>query len=369
MKNSAVYFGLIGLALLSSPGEAGQFFVLNVSYEMFLRPSDVTILVTSTNQYLGSVDSNDNNWFVQTLLNHTDGTGGLYDWSNPEFYGPGLNGDVVYGGMSVSCGNGCGADGEIWRPLWGSGVPLNYVGRGGAVIYHQFSPDIDVLDGDVRSVPFTFEAVECGGAAASATTAVQVLHVAGPKLSYSPSTGWTQPQDSVEGEPYLVEDWALVEVGLESKVLDSSYSGFARHMRTSFSSQMVAEEANAGTPSQVLVIDYPVHPHNSRHVDPPKVILKNRKPATSFQGRAVVRIDFAEEGHIHRIDLLNDLGVDGSLLLPHLRRQFDLEKISDSSHRAIAFVILDVGDELAIADSFVYTPTCCCPAAWPFCPG
>jgi hypothetical protein len=136
--------------------DAGSFLVTQVPMENWNSCSVATtrdrIIGGARAQYFGSVDSNDNYWGIWNVTR--DGTEG-------EWTGLGANGSDIVSGLVIDCPirSSCSTDACISRCGEGGSGDNWYQGTGYASIFHQFTPEIDELEGAQRSL-------NCGGGSA-----------------------------------------------------------------------------------------------------------------------------------------------------------------------------------------------------------
>ena len=142
--------------LASTLASAGTFDITSVSYGGWVRDTYQLVIVNAEARYVGPLDGNDQAWLIQTFLNDSYDDD-LDDWQNPDFYGPGKNGTSVTAGMVVKCDGSCPANGSIDKAVCGEGISVQYKGKAGVAIYHQFNPEIDLAYGQVGLVPCIFE--------------------------------------------------------------------------------------------------------------------------------------------------------------------------------------------------------------------
>jgi len=130
---------LVIMSLMSVVVNAGMFRITRIWYgEAPLGDKKWTVTVNSTATYQGPVNSNDDDYGMETEL-----------WSEGTMinHGPGVN--VVntpppYTGYSFDCSGGCGGSGTLLRPKCASGATPTYQGWAVVAITHGAgSPEID----------------------------------------------------------------------------------------------------------------------------------------------------------------------------------------------------------------------------------
>jgi len=172
--------------------------------------------------------------------------------------------------------------------------------------------------------------------------------------------------ETVEGIPYLMEDWALVTYASDSK-------GRVSGTRVERSSSPVFElfghglgAALDGQPptGKVLVVQGPVHPHNARHIEKPAVHLAPK--AVAFlgpEGRAVIRVDIGEDRRIRDVQVLGVLGnLPPSIQLnQYVQEKLKLAYASEKHHRIIVYLIVRLANgRLEVVEQRMFLPLCCC---------
>lgn len=159
MNRSRVFPLVVALCALlgTTTTFAGEFRVTSVSYGGWLRDTYQLVIVVGEAKYTGELDGNDRSWLIQTFLNDSYGND-LDDWANPDFVGAGKTGTSITPGMAITCDGSCAANGSIDRVQCGSNERVQYKGKAGVVIYHQYSPDIHIDYGQVGDVACIFEA-------------------------------------------------------------------------------------------------------------------------------------------------------------------------------------------------------------------
>ena len=172
--------------------------------------------------------------------------------------------------------------------------------------------------------------------------------------------------ETVEGIPYLMEDWALVTYASDSR-------GRVSGTRVESSSSPVFELFGHGLGAaldeqpptgKVLVVQGPIHPHNARHIQKPAIHLPPK--AIAFlgpEGRAVVRVDIGENRRIRNIQILDVLGnLPPSIdLNRYVQEELRLVYASERDHRMIIYLVLRFANgRLEVVEQRVSLPLCCC---------
>lgn len=158
MNTTKIFSLAVGLeVILATLASAGTFQITDVSYGGWLRDTYQLVIVEGEATYTGTLDGNDKSWLIQTFLNDSRGDD-LDDWASPDFSGAGKNGTSITGtGMIVTCSGSCAANGSIDRIQCGSGEKIQFKGKAGVVIYHQYDPEIHIQYGQVGDVACIFE--------------------------------------------------------------------------------------------------------------------------------------------------------------------------------------------------------------------
>lgn len=358
-------------AAASAPVEAGTFEIVDVSPVTTTSQTWYQGVETqATARYFGSHDANDDGYLIQTFMNDSLG-GDLNDWNNPDHFGDGRSGSGIYEGMILSCTGSCAAYANFYREACPE--TYNYKGKAGVTIYHQFNPEIDIDYSGVYTVGCYTPpdggggggggGVDgCGTAGYGSTMATGISVETGETLSHGPGTHPLTRQDVQDRMRYLLEEWAVFSVTPGSRgthevePLNSSSQQFAASEAARLKSEMRPKEA--GT---ILVVEGLDHPRNERHIPTPEVRIAGEPFAGgSPEQEMVLRADFDASGDLADLDVIHTTGAVPEELLADLRSRLTLAYEGPSRHRAIAFVVLDLGDSLAIRSSHTVLPLCCC---------
>lgn len=353
---------LVGIhALASDSLWAGTFIPAPPVYETGLVDATLFVRAPGSATYLGTYDIGDNIWEIKTFINDTWGND-MDDWSNPDYYGNGTGGIGIYAGMVITCGFYCAAAGHIPRPT----LALTYYfwGRNACSIYHQFFPEIGEAYGPWEEIPRLPRPDACPTGLMGEFTTLGF----GNDLKPIPFTG-AQPlsrSDELDGDFFLLDEWALVEGRSNGEVKVLTSSSPTIHEALSKSSPVLV--GNDTGSRKGLVIQYPSHPHNARHIELPELSLKSslfeKSPAFIW-----FRADFAAAGGDPRIEIIS---VDRGFSRPiegGLAKNLKLSFHSEKRHRIIAFarVEIDSTGRAQILEKFLYLSGCCC-EDWPYCP-
>ncbi len=167
---------------------------------------------------------------------------------------------------------------------------------------------------------------------------------------------------------YLMEDWAILahQVGAQGEVLSSetlSSSSLRFLLEGSVSRPPDAGQVEGQT-SVSLLVQGPDHPHNERHVHPPRVeLLPTAVPYLGEPLTAAVRVDFGEDRQLRGAELLFvsaqlPQGID---LAAVVSQRLALRYMSSKEHRVIVFAVVEVHyGAVLLRQSLVSLPECCC---------
>lgn len=174
--------------------------------------------------------------------------------------------------------------------------------------------------------------------------------------------GLQRPGDRREGS-FIFEEWALVSsAGDKAMVLGASTAEFRNRV------QAVAERfrpRGRGT-STVLVIAEAEHPHNSREIPVPEVApidFDAGLPVSVAGQEAWFRAEVGEDGVVDQVILMNFPEAFASFSINgRLREHLSLRYADDRRHRVVVFGVVraDAKGHLAMTESLVVLPTCCC---------
>lgn len=168
----------------------------------------------------------------------------------------------------------------------------------------------------------------------------------------------------------FVEEWALVrnQPQVVSEVRISSTEEFASGI-ANFTSML----SHAGLPDgeDVLIVQAANHPHNARHVPPPKFVPLKASLTSGWEnliGTYWFRAEISESG---KVDHVAVFGADSDRELPDLeavlQRELRVEFADHSRHRTVVFGFGRATESgRLVADSaLTLVPACCCPECMP----
>jgi len=203
----------------------------------------------------------------------------------------------------------------------------------------------------------------CGGSRHSSRTLVFGSDRGAELADHQLRFGLLRPGNRREG-PFNFEEWALVSpTGDKAMVLSASTPEFANRV------QAVAERfrPRGKGASTVLVIEAAEHPHNSREIPVPEVApidIDAGLPMSADGQEAWFRAEVGEDGVVDQVVLLalpEAFDTSGSIN-ERLRKQLSLRYADEGRHRAVVFgaVRADAKGHLAMTESLVIIPPCCC---------
>lgn len=368
MASKTLVVFIVALVVGAQSIQAGTFEVTDVFPITSSQTYHLGVEMRATARYIGTLDPNDNGYLIQTFINDNR-SGGLDDWNNPDHWGDGKSGTGIFAGMILTCSGSCAAYANLWRLQCPQ--TYNYKGKGGVVIYHQFSPEIDIDYSAVYLVdcyapqpppPRRGEGDDddgCGPGGATVTTMTSIE--TGATLSEGSGTYSLNRRDVQDEIRYLLEEWTVVSLVLGSEgssvveTLKSSSDEFGSAVAARFRDMPAPE--SAGT---VLVVEGVDHPRNSRHVPTPSVRLRGRFAGGSPGQELVVRADFARRGNLVELQVIHSTEPVAEELLAELRNRLMVVNQGPGRHRTVSFVILDLGDPVTIRSSQAILPLCCC---------
>lgn len=200
---------LIALGIGAERAEAGTFRVAEVWYEVWpLENNDeqIRVLVLARAKYSGKLDGDDNSWLIQTFLNDSIG-GDLEDWNNPDWWGYGTNGtSIPYSGFEIHCDLACAADAAVSK-CDAEENPVQYKGKAGVTIYHQFAPEIDIRYASTRETECLKYSI--GGAVTDLPSgtlerSLILQNNGADDLVITKNGAFTFSRELIDGEPYAV---------------------------------------------------------------------------------------------------------------------------------------------------------------------
>ncbi|HSL83797.1 MAG TPA: hypothetical protein VLF66_13560 [Thermoanaerobaculia bacterium] len=350
--------------------QAGTFEITRINPQASHSTYHVAVDMQAEATYFGAVDPDDNGYLIQTFMNDNSSGGGLHDWNNPDHWGDGQSGIGITEGMILRCTVPCSAYARFNRKECPS--TYNYTGKAGVVIYHPGSPEIDIDYSAVYLVgcytppppppPPPSNGGDDGCGPGTATVATMTSIQTGDILSDGAGGYTLSRRDRQDDETYLREEWAVLSLEPTAdgapavEVLSSSMVSFGR---------AAAARAHALPPldseTVLLVVEGVDHPRNGRHIATPVVRLRgSRLAGGSEPQKLVVQADFAKSGDLADLTVLHTTGPVAEDFLDELRTRLVLDFHGPRRHRAISYVILNVGPDVSIRSSETVLPLCCC---------
>lgn len=373
---SAFFPAILALLGVGTPASAGTFVMRNVAAVVVESNYGYMVIeVRGSAVYQGTKDPGDNNWQINTLLNHNRDGDSLSNWSAPDAAGNGLTGFSIFEGQVVSVNSQPRA---AYANLYRLNCPqtFNYRGRGAVTVYHNGGlgvggPEISTMDTFTSLVGcYTPQGGGGGGGGGgvdpcnnSTSTTGTLSSIESGELLATDSGGYPLKRQDIQGQTrFALEEWAVVEVTPGNghvpsvKTLNASSDPYG---------QMAAAKVRAShvpmTDDTVLVVDGVTHPRNGRHIPIPEVNLRAAPLPAAMQGHdLVVRADFSETGELTDLQVVHSDAEVSEELLEALREGLQISYQDSGRHRAIAFVTFDVDGTVTIRSSQVVLPQCCC---------
>jgi hypothetical protein len=174
---------------------------------------------------------------------------------------------------------------------------------------------------------------------------------------------------------YLMEEWAVIGTALQDgetaprlTVLKASSPAFAaaKLREVELTSLLPREKRSAAGSAEpaapLLLVEAPIHPHNSRYAPKPGVKLSdNEVPAGMPAGSVLIRADFSEKDDATpRIQVLYADFPMSRELRDLFESRLELDRRSTMHHRTVVFATLTAGDVLELKPLVTVTPKCCC---------
>jgi len=173
---------------------------------------------------------------------------------------------------------------------------------------------------------------------------------------------------------FLMEEWAIIgpskrpgERRPTLKVLTASSPAFAaaktRDLELSARvSQKGNETVDAESGETLLVVEAPVHPHNSRFAPTPTLELADTQvPPGMSPTNVLIRADFSEnEDSPRQLQILHARGIVSQELMDLLKDRLKLDRGAMKRHRTIVFASVRIGDAVRVTNLTTVMPKCCC---------
>jgi len=175
---------------------------------------------------------------------------------------------------------------------------------------------------------------------------------------------------------YLMEEWAVIGTSMRPgearprlEVLKASSVTFAAaKARDLTRSALVipkgSETSSAESRETLLIVEAPVHPHNSRLAPTPRLELSDTEvPPGISPASVLIRADFSEqEDSPQQVQVLHAGGPVPQKLMDLLKNRLELDRKSMKRHRTIAFAIVKIGNVVELTSLATVMPKCCCGA-------
>jgi len=192
--------------------------------------------------------------------------------------------------------------------------------------------------------------------------------VALPKSSFVLSRTEAGEEENVS---FLMEEWAVIgtstrpgEAKPRLKVLNASSPEFAMAKSKDLEQIARTTKKRKATASEetLLIVESPVHPHNSRFAPTPRLGLADTQVPSGMSPAAVlVRADFSEkEDSPRQLQILHAKGPVPQELMDLLKDRLELDRRSMKRHRTIVFALVRIGDAIELTSLATVMPKCCC---------
>ncbi|HEX3129225.1 MAG TPA: hypothetical protein VH394_17965 [Thermoanaerobaculia bacterium] len=162
---------------------------------------------------------------------------------------------------------------------------------------------------------------------------------------------------------FILEEWALVSLaGDKATVVSASTAKFWNRVQ----GEAERFRPRGSDTSTVLVIEDAVHPHNSREIPVPEVApidFDAGLPASAVDQEVWFRAEVGEDGVVDQVMLFHIPDAFPTFSInDRLRERLSLRYADKGRHRAVVFgaVRADANGHLAMTESVVVLPTCCC---------
>lgn len=172
---------------------------------------------------------------------------------------------------------------------------------------------------------------------------------------------------------YLMEEWAVIGTSMRPgearprlKVLNASSPEFAaaksRDLEQSARINKKRNARAAESKGTLLVVEAPVHPHNSRFAPTPRLELTSSEVPRGMSPAAVlVRADFSEkEDSLQQLQVLHARGPIPQELMDLLKNRLELDRRSMKRHRTIVFALVRIDEAIELNSLATVMPKCCC---------
>lgn len=177
---------------------------------------------------------------------------------------------------------------------------------------------------------------------------------------------------------FLMEEWAIIEHSFKPnevkpriEILKASSPAFASAKskdlaQTAHGAQKRRSIGRRGFRETVLIVEAPVHPHNSRFAPAPALrFSESEVPPSIAPVQVLVRADFSEEDHaLTGFQILHADGPIQEELPGFLRDRMELERESIRRHRTVVFALIELKDTIKLTTLATVLPKCCCGGVW-----
>jgi hypothetical protein len=156
---------------------------------------------------------------------------------------------------------------------------------------------------------------------------------------------------------YLMEEWTVLGPA-KGNNSEASSSQFGQWVRNT-----APEGVGQTDSSTALVIEFPVHSHNTRYIPLPEVSLGSIPlPYLGSRSTVALRVDFGENRHVREILILYEADhlAEELDLVSRVQADLELQYGSRKQHRVIVYMILDIdAGKVELRESLVVLPKCC----------
>lgn len=153
-------------------------------------------------------------------------------------------------------------------------------------------------------------------------------------------------------ESFLVEEWAVIHGGVVAKTSNPTFA------------QALAEQGAMPPVGSHLVIQEPMHAHNSREIAIPelRILSTGLRPNERRTGQVVAaRVEISPTEHVDRVEILfTSEPMDEAPLSDLLSHRVGVAFASEKHHRTVVFVIFRLTDRLEVLGTDTVLPQCCC---------
>ena len=336
--------------------QAGTFSMYLVSYNNFTNSAGSYLTrVDGWAKYRGQVDANDRSAVIWTSLNWEPGD--LNQWNPPDLQGPGEFCRRPFSrGQVISCVGGCTANHDLPKaPCLGAPLHIKYKGRGQVVIPHGATWEGSIMTLEHGQVPCDPDFDPCYGFSPPSSIPTELVRMSYEAVSIEPlkrPEGYTHGRaERRDRELFTMDSWAVTESGAVESASGAAFAG-------------IVQSAASPSAAPLLMVEAPVHPHNSRWVPRPSVRLERVGRGPLPATRAFARIEFNPDGSVYSGSVLRTerpLSADEIAYLgASVRGAAKIDFATSRTHRAVAYLAIDSGRGLSVLQQAVVLLRCWC---------